>query len=136
MNTAERKRAIAEAKQRAEILATQIAQRGASDDATGVDRSNADTALVILEIAEKSAGLIFGEESAKRLQEFRDWGEKEVMRISEVADQGRMRESMDRVLAAIDLKREELLAWVDEQALQAWRKAGHELEAIVNERNT
>jgi hypothetical protein len=47
-----------------------------------------------------------------------------------------MRESIDRVLAAIDLKREELLAWVDGQALQAWRKAGHELEAIVNERNT
>lgn len=131
MNAAERKRAITEAKDRAADLARQVIDRAAIPEVSGEDRINAESASVILEIAERSAGLLFGEEATRRLTEFRDWGHEEIERIRKMADQNHIRESMDQVLAAIDMKREEFLAWIDEQALLVWRRASDELASML-----
>jgi hypothetical protein len=120
MNTP-RKLAITQTKQRAEDLASQIVRRGTRDGAGEAPHTNADTARSILD------------EAQNRLREFQEWGKTQINRISEVGDENRIRESADRVLAAIDVKREELLAWIDEQALRAWEKACRELEEL-NER--
>jgi hypothetical protein len=134
MSSGKRKSAIEEAKKQAEQLAFRIIRRGTRGGADEAERAKAETATLILDIAEKSAGLVFADEAQNRLREFQEWGQSQIDKISDVGDENRKRESADRVLAAIDVKREELLAWIDEQALRAWEKACRELEEL-NERN-
>jgi hypothetical protein len=87
-----------------------------------------------LDIAERSASLLFADDAQNRLREFQEWGQRQIDKISDVGDESRKRESAERVLAAIDVRREELLAWIDEQALRAWENACRDLEELSERR--
>jgi hypothetical protein len=130
MSSKEQKAAIAEARKQAEQLAFRVIRRGTRGGAGEAERASAETATLILDIAERSASLLFADDAQNRLREFQEWGERQINKISDVDDENRKRESAERVLAAIDVRREELLAWIDEQALRAWENACRDLQEL------
>lgn len=141
MTTVERKQAIADAQSRAKSLAEEYIKRGKASGASEADKTYGETARLVIENAEAMAELFPRSELERRLAEAESWTDEQEARITEIMEAeaakgvtdfstGTVKEEVDHMVAVLDVKQSELMAWVVDHALRAWLDAYDRLIAF------
>lgn len=129
--TAARKKLIDETKANATALATRFADRAAAPDATPVEQVQAQTAVIIIRIAEAAAGHISREEADQITEDLKTWAREQDQKIADVVRQaGPIREVIDHGIALSEVKQARFSEYLDEHRLKAWRQACDDLSTL------
>lgn len=125
-----------QAEHRARALADQLITRGGCTGASEDDRLNAETATIIIEIAEKRAGLVDRSAYEALLDDIREWGETAEADIRDMAARGASQAEIDqaiqRMVAETDTKQRGVTAWLDRQGEEAWMEAERDLRDLLD----
>lgn len=125
-----------QAEHQARALADQIIARGGCNGASDDDRTHAETATIILEIAEKKAGLVDRSAYEAILADIQVWEETAEASIRDMAARGASQaeidEAVQRIVAETDTKQHGVTAWLDRQGERAWMEAARDLQDILD----
>lgn len=125
---ADLKKLAADAEAKARRLAAEFNARA---DQSEVDKVKAETARIIIEIAEKMAPMMWKDDANELLRGIRDMGDElEEVILTEVAAGRSVQEAVQHAVAILDVKHRETQEYLDGNALEAWLKACRDLETL------